>query len=117
MALREAGHRNPDTNGGALAAAEGIEKALAAMRLQTARNIDGAVGRADRAVADTAGRVALSSGICSSKQRLLQRFAAADLLLSPGEGEAFRGFLASVCCRFPAKAAKRLRSAPAGEAL
>ena len=46
MALREAGHRNTDANSGALAAAEAIEKALAAIRLKTAHNTDAAVGRA-----------------------------------------------------------------------
>jgi hypothetical protein len=46
MALREIGHRNTDTNSGALAAAWAIETTLNEVRRQTAQNVDSSVGRA-----------------------------------------------------------------------
>lgn len=46
VALREIGHRNTDTNSGALAAAAAIETALNEIRHQTAQNVDSRLGRA-----------------------------------------------------------------------
>src|SRR5215472_11491945 len=95
------------------ARAEAIETALRAAHVHRACSVDKSVGPSHRAEQIQRWAPSLISRNCKRKAAASAPFSKRRVCCSSSrEGEAFRGVRAPVCCRFPAKAAKRRGGAP-----